>query len=211
MAPTTHRIYLLDGQQIVRRGLSALVNSNDDLEVVGESGSDEDAAQAVVATEADVAVVELEIGNGRGIEVCREIKRLAPSVGVLVLANTGSDDLARAVLAGASGYITKSIEAAAFVNALRVVGSGHQLFDSALVAEVLRGPVRSTQPSPGDALTSVEARILDLIREGLTNKQIAECLHLSPHTVKNRVTSILAKLGVERRTQAALVGVHHRV
>lgn len=206
---TTLRIYLLDEHPIVRRGLSALINATCDLEVVGESGSVDDAPELVVATAPDVVVVELEIGSGRGIEVCRTIKQLDPSIDVVLFAARDGEDLAGAILAGASGFVRKSIEPAAFVNALRVVGSGHQLFDSALAADVLRGRVRK-QPTLGAPLTPVERRILDLISEGRTNKQIAETLHLSPHTVKNRVTSILAKLGVQGRTQAALVGTRMR-
>lgn len=205
MAPSTFRVFLLDEHLIVRRGLRALIETSADIAVVGESGVVDGAAERVVEAEPDVAVVDLEFGDGLGLDVCRRVKELDPGVKVLLFAEKAHNGVAKAIVAGASGYIRKNIEEAPFLNALRLVASGHSLFDSAMAAEALQH-LRSARDPFSDDLTSQERQILDLIGQGKTNKQIAHALHLSPHTVKNRVTSILAKLGVERRTQAAMLG-----
>lgn len=205
MTRSTFRVFLLDEHLIVRRGLRALIETARDIDVVGESGVVDGAPERVVEAQPDVAVIDLEFGDGLGLDVCRRVKELDPGVKVLLFAEKAHNGVAKAIVAGASGYIRKNIEEAPFLNALRLVATGHSLFDSAMAAEALQH-LRSARDPFSDDLTSQERQILELIGQGKTNKQIAHAMHLSPHTVKNRVTSILAKLGVERRTQAAMLG-----
>ncbi|HET7690422.1 MAG TPA: response regulator transcription factor [Nocardioidaceae bacterium] len=206
MALSTCRVFLLDEHLIVRRGLRALIEGSADIAVVGESGVVDGAPERVVEAQPDVVVVDLEFGDGLGLDVCRRVKALDPGVKVLLFADSAAQNgVAKAIVAGASGYLRKNIEEAPFLNALRLVATGHSLFDSAMAAEALQH-LRSARDPFSDDLTSQERQILELIGQGKTNKQIAHAMHLSPHTVKNRVTSILAKLGVERRTQAAMLG-----
>jgi len=205
MTRSTYRVFLLDEHLIVRRGLRALIEESADIAVVGESGDVDGASERIVAAKPDVAVVDLEFGDGLGLDICRRVKELDPAVKVLLFADRAQNGVAKAIVAGASGYIRKNIEEAPFLNALRLVATGHSLFDSAMAAEALQH-LRSARDPFADDLTGQERQILELIGQGKTNKQIAHAMHLSPHTVKNRVTSILAKLGVERRTQAAMIG-----
>lgn len=198
-------VFLLDEHLIVRRGLRALIEGSADIAVVGESGEVDNAPERIVAARPDVAVVDLDFGDGLGLDICRRVKELDPTIKVLLFAERAQNGVAKAIVSGASGYIRKNIEEAPFLNALRLVATGHSLFDSAMAAEALQH-LRSARDPSSDELTGQERQILDLIGQGKTNKQIAHDLHLSPHTVKNRVTSILAKLGVERRTQAAMLG-----
>jgi DNA-binding NarL/FixJ family response regulator len=212
MRPTTFRIFLLDQHQIVRHGLRSLIEATGDLCVVGEGSTALGAAEAILAAKPDVAVVELEIDGDQGVEVCRQVKEADPEIHVLLMTVRNEESLTRALMAGASGFIRKNLAADAFLNGLRIVAAGHSLFDTAMATEALRGLQKSrTSPhAPSDELTKQDFEILDLIAEGKTNKQIAQQLFMSPHTVKNRVTKIMSKLGASGRTQAAIMASQRR-
>lgn len=200
------RVFLLDDHEIVRRGLRALLESEGDIVVVGEAGVAEGTAEAIIALAPDVAVLDARLPDGTGIEVCRQVRESAPGVHALILTSYDDDEaMYAAILAGASGYVLKQIEGSSLLSGIRLVASGHSLIDPAAALRLVQ---RSTEPpeAPGfPALTKQEHRVLAAIAEGLTNRQIGERLHLAEKTVKNHVTNILSKLGVQRRTQAALL------
>ena len=205
--PERIRIYLLDDHEVVRQGLRALLESAGDIEVVGESGSAEEAAARIPALHPHVAVLDGRLPDGSGIEVCRQVRAVDPSIRALILTSYDDDEaLFAAIMAGASGYVLKEIKGADLVGAVRQVAAGNSLRDPALPARVLdrvrTGP--ATAPELAE-LTDQELKLLALIAEGLTNRQIGERMFLAEKTVKNYVSSILAKLGLERRTQAAVL------
>jgi DNA-binding NarL/FixJ family response regulator len=201
------RVFLLDDHEVVRRGLRELLESAGDIEVVGESGLAAEAAARIPALRPDVAILDGRLPDGSGIDVCRDVRSVDPSINALILTSYDDDDaLFAAILAGASGYVLKQITGHDLLDTVRRVAAGQQLIDPALTARVLER-VRSgapTQPELAD-LTDREREILGLIAEGLTNRQIGERLFLAEKTVKNYVSSLLAKLGLERRTQAAVL------
>ena len=198
------RVFLLDDHEVVRRGLADLIGLEDDLDVVGEAGTVADALTRIPATRPDVAVLDVRLPDGSGVEVCREI-RSTHGIPCLMLTSYADDEaLFNAIVAGASGYVLKDIRGNDLVNAIRSVAAGRSLLDPAVTARVLerlRNPARDDDRLTG--LSDQERRILELIGEGLTNRQIGERMHLAEKTVKNYVSSMLAKLGMERRTQAA--------
>ena len=201
------RVFLLDDHEIVRRGLRELLEAEGDIVVVGESGSAREAARIVPATRPRVAVLDGRLPDGSGVEVCREVRAVDPTIQALILTSYDDDDaLFAAIMAGASGYVLKQISGTDLVDAIRRVAAGQSLLDPALTQRVLER-VRSgpTQPSELRELTEQERKILALIAEGLTNRQIGERLYLAEKTVKNYVSNILSKLGLERRTQAAVL------
>ena len=205
--PERIRIYLLDDHEVVRQGLRALLESAGDIEVVGESGSAEEAAARIPALHPHVAVLDGRLPDGSGIEVCRQVRAVDPSIRALILTSYDDDEaLFAAIMAGASGYVLKEIKGADLVGAVRQVAAGNSLIDPALTARVLdrvrNGP--ATAPELAE-LTDQELKLLALIAEGLTNRQIGERMFLAEKTVKNSVSRILAKLGLERRTQAAVL------
>ncbi len=199
------RVFLMDDHEIVRRGLAELIGLERDMEVVGEAGSTADALLRIPASRPDVAVLDVRLPDGSGVEVCREIRSSMPTVHCLMLTSYADDEaLFDAILAGASGYVLKEIRGNDLVDAIRQIASGKSLLDPQATQRVLeRLRNGEKHDSRLDALTEQERRILDLIGEGLTNRQIGENLHLAEKTVKNYVSSLLAKLGMERRTQAA--------
>jgi len=207
MADDTIRVYLLDDHEVVRQGLRTLLEGAGDIEVVGESGSAEDAAHRIPALRPHVAVLDARLPDGSGIEVCRTVRAVDPSIQALILTSYDDDEaLFAAIMAGAAGYVLKEIKGSDLVNAVRQVASGNSLIDPSLIARVLdrvRNPP-TTAPELAD-LTEQELKLLALIAEGLTNRQIGERMFLAEKTVKNYVSSILAKLGLERRTQAAVL------
>ena len=207
MAEGPIRVYLLDDHEVVRQGLRALLESAGDIEVVGESGSAEDAANRIPALRPQVAVLDARLPDGSGIEVCRTIRAVDASIQALILTSYDDDEaLFAAIMAGAAGYVLKEIKGADLVAAIRQVAAGGSLIDPSLTARVLervRNPPR-TAPELAE-LTDQELKLLGLIAEGLTNRQIGERMFLAEKTVKNYVSSILAKLGLERRTQAAVL------
>jgi len=202
----TVRVFLLDDHEIVRRGLRELLESNDDLEVVGEAGTADEALRRVPATQPDVAVLDVRLPDGSGVEVCREIRSRFPEVACLMLTSFADDEaLFSAIMAGAAGYVLKQIKGNDLVDGIRRVAAGESLLDPSLTARVL-DRMRNHDVDADDelsVLTDQERRILDLIGEGLTNRQIGERLHLAEKTVKNYVSNVYAKLGMSRRSQAA--------
>lgn len=199
------RVFLLDDHEIVRRGLADLLGLTDDLEVVGEAGTAAEAIARIPATQPHVAVLDVRLPDGSGVEVCREIRSALPEVKCLMLTSFADDEaLFDAIMAGASGYVLKEIRGNDLVDAIRQVAAGRSLLDPLATQRVLERLRRSeNHAKPEDGLTDQEHRILDLIGEGMTNRQIGESLHLAEKTVKNYVSSLLAKMGMERRTQAA--------
>ncbi|NLV56428.1 MAG: response regulator transcription factor [Acidimicrobiales bacterium] len=202
----TVRVFLLDDHEIVRRGLRELLESDDDLEVVGEAGTADEALRRVPATQPDVAVLDVRLPDGSGVEVCREIRSRFPEVACLMLTSFADDEaLFSAIMAGAAGYVLKQIKGNDLVDGIRRVAAGESLLDPSLTARVL-DRMRNHDVDADDelsVLTDQERRILDLIGEGLTNRQIGERLHLAEKTVKNYVSNVYAKLGMSRRSQAA--------
>jgi two-component system, NarL family, response regulator DevR len=201
------RVYLLDDHEVVRQGLRALLESAGDIEVVGEAGTATEAASRIPALRPDVAVLDARLPDGSGIEVCRTVRAVDPAIKGLVLTSYDDDEaLFAAIMAGASGYVLKEIRGNDLVEAIRQVAAGNSLIDPSLTARVLervRNP-HATAPELAQ-LTEQELKLLALIAEGLTNRQIGERMFLAEKTVKNYVSSILAKLGLERRTQAAVL------
>ncbi len=201
----TIRVFLLDDHEVVRRGIADLLGLESDMEVVGEAGTVTDALHRIPAARPDVAVLDVRLPDGTGIEVCREARSLMPDLTVLMLTSYSDDEaLFDAIMAGASGYVLKDIKGNDLVEAVRSVAAGRSLLDpraTQRVLERLRSGARSE--SKVDQLNEQERRILVLIGEGMTNRQIGESMHLAEKTVKNYVSSLLAKLGMERRTQVA--------
>jgi two-component system response regulator DevR len=205
-APRPIRVFLLDDHELVRRGLAELLSGEDGIEVVGESGSAQEAIRRIPATRPDVAILDARLPDGSGIDVCRDIRSADPRIRALILTSYDDEEaLLSAIMAGAAGYVLKQIRGAALVDGIRRVAAGQSLLDPAVTAQVLER-VRSGPREPAELslLTDQERRILNLVAEGLTNRQIADRLHLAEKTVKNYVSSLLAKLGMERRTQAAV-------
>lgn len=199
------KVFLLDDHEIVRRGLADLLNLEADMVVVGEAGSKTDALHRLPAARPDVAVLDVRLPDGSGVEVCRDIRDAMPEVRCLMLTSYADDEaLFDAIMAGASGYVLKEIRGNDLVAAIRQVAAGKSLLDPAATQRVLER-LRSgeQQDTRLDGLADQERRILVLIGEGMTNRQIGEAMHLAEKTVKNYVSSLLAKLGMERRTQAA--------
>ena len=201
------KVFLLDDHEVVRRGLRELLESAGDIVVVGESGSAEEATSRIPALRPDVAILDGRLPDGSGVDVCRDIRSVDSSIRALILTSYDDDEaLFAAILAGASGYVLKQITGHDLLDTVRRVASGQSMIDPALTARVL-DRVRHGQPEADElaGLTEREREILELIAEGLTNRQIGERLFLAEKTVKNYVSSLLAKLGLERRTQAAVL------
>ncbi len=202
------RVFLLDDHEMVRRGLRDLFDSHNDIEIVGESGSAKDAEARIPALRPDVALLDGRLADGSGVEVCRAIRSVDSSINAIILTSYDDDEaLFAAIMAGASGYILKQIVGVDLVDAVRTVANGQSLLDPSVTQRVLER-IRSggsSQPTELQSLTPQERRILELITEGMTNRQIGGELFLAEKTVKNYVTSILSKLGMQRRTQAAVL------
>ncbi len=199
------RVFLLDDHEIVRRGLADLIGLEKDMEVVGEAGSVHDALVRIPATRPNIAVLDVRLPDGSGVEVCREIRSTMPEVSALMLTSYSDDEaLFDAIMAGASGYVLKEIRGNDLIEAIRQVAAGNSLLDPVATARVLDRMRNGDKHDPRlKALSDQERRILELIGEGMTNRQIGEQMHLAEKTVKNYVSSLFAKLGMERRTQAA--------
>lgn len=213
------RVFILDDHEVVRRGVRDLLEAEDDIEVVGEAGDGRQALARVPAAQPHVAVLDVRLGgrsedagDHEGIEVCRELRARMPELVCLMLTSFDDDEaLFDAIMAGAAGYVLKQINGSELVTAVRTVAAGQSMLDPRAASRVLarlRGPQSAPEASPTselDRLSPREREILELIGEGLTNREIAGRLFLAEKTVKNRVSSILSKLGVGRRVQAALV------
>ncbi|MEU7033732.1 response regulator transcription factor [Streptomyces sp. NPDC046237] len=208
-APT--RVLLVDDHEVVRRGLRDLIDDEPDMEVIGEAAT---AAQALArgpALRPDVAVLDVRLPDGDGISVCRELRSRMPDLACLMLTSFDDEDaLLDAIMAGAAGYVLKQIKGSDLVSAVRTVATGQSMLDPATTARLmhsLRDPEAAKPPEDERlaALSERERSVLDLIGEGLTNRQIAKRLYLSEKTVKNHISRLLGKLGVERRVQAAVI------
>ena len=199
------RVFLLDDHEVVRRGLADLMGLEDDLELVGEASTAAEAVARIHATSPDVAVLDVRLPDGSGVEVCREVRSMHPDLKALMLTSYADDEaLFDSIMAGASGYCLKDIRGQDLIGAIRAVAAGRSLLDPVATARVMAKLRDGRQADQRLAqLTTQERRILELIGEGLTNRQIGERMHLAEKTVKNYVSSLLAKLGMERRTQAA--------
>jgi two-component system response regulator DevR len=202
------RIFLLDDHEVVRRGIAELLAAVPGFEIVGEAGTVEQALPRVLATRPDVAILDARLPDGSGIDVCRDIRSALPSTYCLILTSYDDQDaVLSAVLAGASGYVLKEVRTSGLVDAIQQAALGRSLIDPTVIAQVM---ARVRDGSPADnrlaALTTREREVLGLIAEGLSNRQIGERMFLAEKTVKNYVSSLLGKLGMERRTQAAVFG-----
>ncbi|MER7817273.1 response regulator transcription factor [Streptomyces sp. NPDC096153] len=200
-------VFLVDDHEVVRRGVYELLSVEDDIEVVGEAGTAADALVRIPAVRPDVAVLDVRLPDGSGVEVCREVRSQNEDIKCLMLTSYADDEaLFDAIMAGASGYVLKAIRGAELLTAVRDVAAGKSLLDPVATARVLERLRAGNAPKADDKLASLtdqERRILDLIGEGLTNRAIGERLHLAEKTIKNYVSSLLSKLGMERRSQAA--------
>ncbi|TQM32521.1 response regulator transcription factor [Nocardia bhagyanarayanae] len=202
------KVFLVDDHHIVRRGVADLIDVESDMEVVGEAGNISQALARIPALQPDVAVLDVRLPDGNGIELCRELLDQRPELRCLMLTSfTDEQAMLDAILAGASGYVVKDIGTTDLVDAIRDVGSGKSLLDNraaaALMAKLREEAEAKTGPLAG--LTDQERVLLGLLGEGLTNRQIAQRMFLAEKTVKNYVSRLLTKLGVERRTQAAVL------
>lgn len=206
------RVFLLDDHEIVRRGIADLLNAQDDIDVVGEAGSAASAVPRIRATTPDVALLDVRLPDGSGIDVCREVNNLdTPVRCVMLTAYDDEDALYSAVLAGAAGYVLKDIRGTRLIEAIRDVAAGRELISREVKGLVTRRlTARPAAPSGAEVLGLRERQILALIADGLTNRQIGVQLGLAEKTVKNYVSALLSKLGLERRTQAAVFAVEHR-
>jgi len=204
--PRKIRVFLLDDHEIVRRGLRELLESGGDIEVVGESGLAKEATARIPALRPDVAVLDGRLPDGSGIDVCRDVRSVDPNIKALILTSYDDDDaLFSAIMAGAAGYVLKQVRGSDLLETVRRVAEGQSMLDPGVTSQVLERLRRG--PDTSDALavlTDRERQILELIGEGLTNRQIGERIFLAEKTIKNYVSSLLAKLGLERRTQAAV-------
>jgi two-component system response regulator DevR len=202
-------VFIVDDHELVRRGLIDLICAEDDLDVIGQAGSVKEALEEIAKVQPDVAVLDVRLPDGNGIELCREIGSLYPNMHVLILTSFSDDEaLLGAVLGGADGFVIKDIKNLELLAAIRRVAAGESLISSATLATVRNRLRDSSSPAGGiDELTDQERRVLEHIGQGLTNRQIANSMFLAEKTVKNYVSSLLAKLGLERRTQAAALSV----
>ncbi len=203
-------VFLLDDHEIVRRGLADLLATTPDIRVVGEAGTAAEAVARIPAARPDVAVLDARLPDGSGIEVCREIRSRLPEVRCVILTSYDDNDaVLAAVMAGASGYLMKEIRGSNLVGAIRDVAAGRSLLDPRVTGQVLERIRTGHQKKEGPQLSDREQEILDLVADGLTNKQIGERLFLAEKTVKNYVSQLLAKFGMQRRTQIAVYAASH--
>ena len=206
------RVFLLDDHEVVRRGISDLIQADGDITVVGEAGTAAEAMARMLAVRPDVAILDARLPDGSGVDVCRDIRSALPDTRCLILTSYDDDDaIFAAVMAGASGYLLKEIRGSSLVDAVRQIAAGRSLLDPGvterLLARIRHGDAVDERLS---SLTEREREILDLIADGLTNRQIGDRLFLAEKTVKNYVSGLLAKLGMQRRTQAAVYGAELR-
>ena len=204
-------VFLVDDHEIFRRGIRALLGGEADIEVIGEADSASAAMARMPALRPDVAVLDVRLPDGDGVTICREVRSALPETACLMLTAYGDDQaLLGAIMAGAAGYVSKQTCGTDLVSALRAVASGQSILDPFASRQVMaRLREHTAAADPVAALSDQEKRVLDLIGEGLTNRQIAERMFLAEKTVKNYVSALLTKLGMQRRTQAAAFAVRH--
>jgi DNA-binding NarL/FixJ family response regulator len=205
------KLWLVDDHEIVRRGLRELLEANDDLEVVGEAGTFDEAMQLPDLDSVDVVILDVRLPDGNGVDLCRDLRSLRPDLACLILTSYADDDaMEAAVLAGARGYVLKDIRGNDLVNAIRAVSRGESLLSAdALAHAQVRLQRRATEDARLASLSPQELRILNLLSEGMTNREIGDAMFLAEKTVKNYVSNLLAKLGFKRRTEAALFAQSH--
>ena len=200
----TIRVFLLDDHEIVRRGLRDLLDAEEDMEVVGEAGTAEEAYGRIPATTPQVAVLDVQLPDGSGVEVCREVRSRHPEIACIMLTSFADDEAVyAAIMAGAAGYILKQVRGNDLVTGIRRVAAGESLLDPAVTTRVLERLRHRDDADELAALTDQERKILGHIGEGMTNRQIGEQMFLAEKTVKNYVSNLFAKLGMSRRTEAA--------
>ena len=205
MAVMTIRVFLADDHEAVRRGVRDLIDHEDDMSVVGEASSGEEALTRIALCKPDVAVLDVRLGEDSGIEVARDIRSAHPDVRCLMLTSFADDEaLVDSIVAGAAGYVLKQVRGNELLDGIRRVAAGESLLDPAVTTRVLDRLRHADEDDRTGALTGQELKILDLLAEGLTNRQIADRMHLAEKTVKNYVSNLLAKLGMSRRTEAAV-------
>lgn len=205
-------VFLVDDHEVVRRGVGDMLDEEADLTVVGQAGSVAEALARIPALRPDVAVLDMRLPDGNGVELCRELRSRMPDLNCLILTSyTDEQAMLDAILAGAGGYVIKDIKGMELVSAVRTVGSGRSLLDTRAAA-ALMSKIRAEAQDPGPlaGLTEQERVVLDLIGQGMTNRQIGERMYLAEKTVKNYVSSVLAKLGMQRRTQVAVLATELR-
>jgi DNA-binding NarL/FixJ family response regulator len=202
----TVRIFLLDDHELVREGIRTLLESDEDLEVVGEAATAEEAITRILLAKPDVAILDVRLEEGSGIEVCRDVRSVLPEMACLILTSFADDEaLYSSVMAGAAGFVLKQIKARDLIEDVKKVASGASLMDPRAVARVVDRIANPPQADPVlSSLSPQERRVLNLIAEGKTNKQIAETMFLAEHTVKNYITGLLRKLKMASRTEAAI-------
>ena len=206
--PSTIRVFLLDDHEVVREGLRHLLEMEDDMEVVGEAGTAAGAIEGIAESNPRVAVLDVRLPDGNGVEVCREVRSRNHEVACLMLTSFPDDEaLLDAIMAGAAGYVLKEVGRMDLVNDIRKVAAGHSLLDTELTKVVMERIKARQSAERAQPLTPQEQKILELIAEGRTNRQIAQTMYLSEKTVKNYVSNVLSKLGVSRRTEAAVYAV----
>jgi DNA-binding NarL/FixJ family response regulator len=207
MAGKAVRVFLLDDHDVVRRGLRDLLEG-EGMEVVGEAATAAEALSRIPPTRPEVAILDVRLPDGDGVEVCRDIRSNHPEIQCLMLTSFADDEaLFQAIMAGAAGYLLKQVKGGDIADAVRRVSEGQSLLDPAVTARVLERLRRGPEEDEALArLTDQERRILELIAEGLTNRQIADRIHLAEKTIKNYVSNLLTKLGMHRRTEVAAYG-----
>jgi DNA-binding NarL/FixJ family response regulator len=202
----TIRVFLLDDHEVVRAGLRSLLEQDDDVEIVGEAGTVQEALARIPPTKPNVAILDVRLPDGSGVEVCREVRSAMPETACLMLTSYADDEaLYSSVMAGAAGYVLKQVGGNDLVEDIRTVAAGGSLLDAKLVQRVIERLQRGPEEDPQLAsLSGQERKILNLIAEGRTNRQIAEEMFLAEKTVKNYVSNLLSKMGMARRTEAAV-------
>ena len=206
------KVFLVDDHEVVRRGVAELIDVEDDLSVIGQASSVAEALARIPALRPDVAVLDMRLPDGNGVELCRDLRSKMPELNCLMLTSyTDEQAMLDAILAGAGGYVIKDIKGMELITAIRTVGSGRSLLDNRAAAALMSRLRASVEkPGPLAGLSDQERTLLDLLGEGLTNRQISERMFLAEKTVKNYVSRLLAKLGMERRTQAAVLATELR-
>ena len=204
-------VFLLDDHEVVRRGIAELISAQPDIQVIGEAATATEALSRITAARPDVAILDARLPDGSGIDVCREVRSAVPATRCLILTSYDDNDaIFAAVMAGASGYLLKQVRGAAIVDAIRQVAAGRSLLDPSVTERLLARLRDGDRDDPVATLTEREREVLDLIAEGLTNREIAQRLFIAEKTVKNYVSAVLSKLGLQRRTQAALFEAQRR-
>jgi DNA-binding NarL/FixJ family response regulator len=201
-------VFLLDDHEMVREGIRRVVEAGGDMEVIGEAATAAEALERIPELAPNVAVLDVRLPDGSGVEVCREIRSIDRGIACLMLTSFSDDEaLFDAIMAGASGYVLKEVRGSDLLSSIRKVAAGYSLLDPVTTARVLARVRAARAARPDDRLTPQEDRILELLGQGLTNRQIAESMYLSEKTVKNYVSNLLSKLGMSRRTEAAIYAV----